>query len=212
MEPHVEGSYNDDEESDGEELTPELTAELGLSADTLAALQEHLAGKARSQEWVDTEGEVGADFSLAQFWYTEETSCGLLREALAHIEGQPEGEGVVAVLSAPSVMRAAVNFEGGAHQGKLRLLEVDERFGVKYPDQFHRYDYTEPTDLPPELLGRCDVLILDPPRLNVATLKEYFVSARLLAKPDAAATSGEAPPCIVVTGAWVNYLIAFGSC
>lgn len=68
---------------------------------------------------------------------------------------------------------------------------------VKYPDNFHLYDYNKPTDLPPELLGLCDVVVLDPPYLNVETLREYFVSARLLAK---AKPQGEAPPCIVVTG------------
>jgi hypothetical protein len=31
------------------------------------------------------------------------------------------------------------------HTPQLRLLEVDERFGVKYPDLFHRFDYNEPT-------------------------------------------------------------------
>ncbi len=134
--------------SDEEEEAPELTAEDGLCADTLAALQAHLASKARTTEWVDTEGEVGADFGMSQFWYTHETSCELLKEALAHVaegQGREDGNGVVAVLSAPSVMAAAETHEGGKHKSLLRLLEVDERFGVKYPDQFHRYDYNEPT-------------------------------------------------------------------
>lgn len=59
--------------------------------------------------------------------------------------------------------------------------------------------------MPPELLDRCDVVVLDPPYLNLHTLREFFVSARLLAKPEKA-VGGEggkhaAPPCIVVTGA-----------
>ena len=57
-----------------------------------------------------------------------------------------------------------------------------------------------PTDLPPELLGRCDVVVLDPPYLNVETLREYFVSARLLAKKPKPQGDGGPPPCIVVTG------------
>lgn len=85
---------------------------------------------------------------------------------------------------------------------QIRIFEIDERFGVKYPDNFHRYDYNAPTDLPPELLGRCDVVVLDPPYLNVETLREYFVSARLLAKPqgDGGGAAAAPPPCIVVTG------------
>lgn len=62
--------------------------------------------------------------------------------------------------------------------------------------------------MPPELLGRCDVVVLDPPYLNVPTLREFFVTARLLAKPEKAVViAGEGakqqagPPCIVVTGA-----------
>jgi hypothetical protein len=65
--------------------------------------------------------QVGADFGMSQFWYTHETSCGLLQEALAHLGG---GEGVVAVLSAPSVMTAAEKYEGGVHQSKVSESEV----------------------------------------------------------------------------------------
>ena len=101
-------------DSDDEVTTPELTPEMGLSADTLAALQAHLASKAQSRDW--GEGDVDADFGKSQFWYTHETSCGLLREALAHLDG---GDGVVAVLSAPSLMAAATEMEGGVHQSKV---------------------------------------------------------------------------------------------
>lgn len=83
-------------------------------------------------------------------------------------------------------------------------LTIHPHAQVKYPDNFHRYDYNFPTDLPPELLGRCDVVVLDPPYLNVETLREYFVSARLLAKPKPKPQGdGGPPPCIVVTGGWV---------
>jgi len=129
----------EEDEDDEEETTPELTAETGLSADVLAALQAHLAAKAQSS----VDAEVNPLFGMSQFWYTPETSLGLLREALAHVEGQEDG--VVAILSAPSVMVAAAELEGGAHLSKLRLLEFDERFGLKFPDLFHRYDYNEPT-------------------------------------------------------------------
>lgn len=101
-------------DSDDEVATPELTAEMGLSADTLAALQAHLASKAQGRDW--GEGDVDADFGKSQFWYTHETSCGLLREALAHFEGD---DGVVAVLSAPSLMAAVAEMEGGVHKSKV---------------------------------------------------------------------------------------------
>lgn len=103
-------------DSDDEVTAPELTAEMGLSADTLAALQAHLASKAEGRDW--GEGDVDADFGKSQFWYTHETSCGLLREALAHLAEGDEG-GVVAVLSAPSLMAAVTEMEGGVHQSKV---------------------------------------------------------------------------------------------
>lgn len=73
------------------------------------------------------------------------------------------------------------------------------------PSSSHSFD--RPPDLPPELLGRCAAVVLDPPYLNVPTLREFFVSARLLAKPkNAVGGDKDAPPCIVVTGAWVCWV------
>jgi len=57
-------------------------------------------------------------------------------------------------------------------------------------------------------VGRCDYCVMDPPYLSIDTLRAFFVSARLLAKPDGpqgekGKEDGTAPPCIVVTGACV---------
>jgi hypothetical protein len=169
----------------------EVDVESELSQHTLAMLREHLAEK-------EQEGPshfLGKEnYGLAQFWYSEETAKALLLEALSHVT---DG-GVVAVLSAPSLMVPALELEGGKHLAKLQLFEIDERFGVQWPDNFHHYDYNEATVLPTKLLGQVAAFVIDPPRLNVDTLKEYFVSTRLLANPCA---DGSAPPCIVVTAA-----------
>jgi len=176
---------------------PKLDLESELSQHTMAMLKEHLAEAA-------LEGpEPKENYGLAQFWYSPETAKDILLEALTHVTSGAGTDdttdidhGLVAILSAPSLMAPAQELEGGKHLPKLRLFEIDERFGVQWPDNFHRYDYNDATVLPSELLGKIAVFVIDPPRLNMETLREYFLSTRLLARSKA---DGSCPPCIVVT-------------
>ncbi|GAB5032926.1 n-adenine-specific dna methyltransferase 2 [Nannochloropsis oceanica] len=179
------------QEDDETTAVSEVDVESELSQHTLAMLKEHLAEK-------EHEGPAHLlgkeNYGLAQFWYSEETAKALLMEALSHVT---DG-GVVAVLSAPSLMVPAQELEGGKHFSKLQLFEIDERFGVQFPDNFYHYDYNAATVLPTKMLRQVTAFVIDPPRLNIDTLKEYFISTRLLAKP---CTDGSVPPCIVVTAA-----------
>ncbi len=199
--PPIDGCVASDGEDD--EVTTgtcELDVEAELSSTTLAFLKQHLAEKEEQARRLDY---VPEQFALAQFWYSNTTAQGILLEALAHVTGAAGDEsesddGVVAILSAPSVMGPAKELEGGKHLAKLKILEIDERFGVQWPDNFHHYDYNEPEVLPSSVVGKATVCVIDPPRLNIATLQQYFVSCRLLAKPS---KDGRDPPCIVVTAA-----------
>lgn len=144
-----------------------------LSAHALAALREFYAEQGEKE----AAGEVGAraedqdppeNWQLSQFWYTEETSAALAREAVD--AAGPQGR--VACVCAPSVFRAllrlrkseaAVALEDSHCSSSLTreptqtsvappavardvLLEFDERFAALAGDSFVRYDYRSPLD------------------------------------------------------------------
>jgi len=67
---------------------------------------------------------------------------------------------------------------------RLTLFEFDERFKDKYPDQFVRYDYNQPLDVPDELKSAFDVLVVDPPFISDECMVKVAQTVRLLSKPD----------------------------
>jgi len=128
----------------------------------------------------------------------------LAREAVAGRSGAGAGAGaeaapraaVVACLSCPSVfkaLRALLAEEegegekeggggggGGAAAVRAHVLEFDRRFAVFGEEAFSFYDYRSPLDLPPSLVGACDVVVLDPPFLNRECLAEFARSVAAL--------------------------------
>lgn len=159
--------YDNEEKKRGEEKEEEKDDDQGgadgggidsllasdLSAFAMAALQEHLALKAKKEMEV---GETSEDFGLSQFWFTEKTSKAVADECLSFSTSSP-----VAILSAPSIFYVLTPEE----MPRFALMEFDERFGIAYPDQFIRYDFNSPTVVAERLRGVCDVLVLDPPYL-----------------------------------------------
>ncbi|CAM9802971.1 unnamed protein product, partial [Chrysoparadoxa australica] len=156
-----------------------------LSSGALAALQEHL-GKGTND---DGKALVKEDFGMSQFWYDEETQKALAREVLrvAKEAGGSDG-GVVAILSAPSIMNGLALLKAeqeiDEQDAGLRvcIFEYDKRFGDSYPDQFSFYDFNKPLDVPSELHGRCDFLVADPPYLNEPTISQFLKSMDILSR------------------------------
>jgi hypothetical protein len=134
------------------------------------------------------------DWQLSQFWYDADTGVALAREVLAAVadaypdgfqstgdgsgSGQRHRRPTVALLSCPSTYKAllTVGIPAGV---TVRIFEFDRRF-ARFGDAFVFYDFNKPLDLPPELRSACDVIMMDPPFINEATLAAFAASAAAL--------------------------------
>jgi hypothetical protein len=164
-----------------------------LSSSTLAALQEFYNDKnsqakllndsAAKEDGAPNEGPLSMsvfaeDWNQSQFWYSEATARSLAEALLASSPSH------VAVVSAPSTF-AALKYhlhhaEAGAHKPELTLLEYDDRFNV-WPEFVH-YDYNNPMKLPPNLKGKFDAIIVDPPFLSDECQTKAALTVRWLAR------------------------------
>ena len=65
------------------------------------------------------------------------------------------------------------------------LFEFDTRFDV-YGRQFIHYDYNKPTNfrLAPELEGKVDMIVVDPPFLSEECLEKTIETVKYLLKPE----------------------------
>jgi hypothetical protein len=180
---------------------------------TLAALAEFRREREAQATAAKGEAEdagasllLSEDFGMSQFWYSPETSQFLAEEARwCHAQ---VGRGQVAFLASPSAYKAyrsslAQQRDAGAgagagagvgaaaapaaapHPPAAYVLEFDPRFAVFQPHFVH-YDYNHPLrGLPPELLGACSVLVLDPPFLNHECLAGFAATVEALRLPAA---------------------------
>ena len=169
-----------------------------LHPSTLAALAAFRREREAAEEEAKREAEddgarllLTEDYSESQFWYSEETSQFLAEEVCWCRE--QVGGGEVVFLSSPSAYKAyrsLVRRRGGGGGGSgssdaqaAHLLEYDSRFSV-FGDAFVKYDYNHPLEgIPGRLLGRCSVVMLDPPFLNRDCLAGFAQTVRALQLP-----------------------------
>jgi len=174
-----------------------MEEEISLPPDTLALLAEFTADKdARAKRFLDLKSAAenifecangklsmdlfGEDWNASQFWYTDETAHALAEQLL---DGATPESGI-AVVSAPSVYIALRNIlaeSGSSGRPQLCLLEYDKRFEV-LGSAFVPYDFQFPLRLPPELKGRFDRIICDPPFLSEDCQTKTALTACFLAK------------------------------
>uniref|UniRef100_A0A8D8X1R2 Protein-lysine N-methyltransferase n=1 Tax=Cacopsylla melanoneura TaxID=428564 RepID=A0A8D8X1R2_9HEMI len=166
--------------------------EVALSANTLKALNEFLTEKKEKEDMLKNvldNNESGKiinfeeDWQLSQFWYDETTTQRLSEEAAQRIGN----EGSIALISCPTLYPKIKKL---APEAKVSLFEYDTRFKV-YGSDFIFYDYKAPLDVPRELSGHYDLVILDPPFLSDECLTKAAVTAKFLAKRDILVCTGE---------------------
>uniref|UniRef100_A0A8D8XYY7 Protein-lysine N-methyltransferase n=2 Tax=Cacopsylla melanoneura TaxID=428564 RepID=A0A8D8XYY7_9HEMI len=166
--------------------------EVALSANTLKALNEFLTEKKEKEDMLKNvldNNETGKiinfeeDWQLSQFWYDETTTQRLSEEAAQRIGN----EGSIALISCPTLYPKIKKL---APEAKVSLFEYDTRFKV-YGSDFIFYDYKAPLDVPRELSGHYDLVILDPPFLSDECLTKAAVTAKFLAKRDILVCTGE---------------------
>ncbi|EMD00028.1 hypothetical protein BAUCODRAFT_21701 [Baudoinia panamericana UAMH 10762] len=167
-----------------------------LSSDTLATLNAFLAEKdTKTKQFEELKAKAETDFQHAsghlsmdmfsedwqtsQFWYTDATARLLAEQLLA----EADGHSCIAVVSAPSVyvaLRNLLNAKDAAEKPTIKLLEYDRRFEV-FGSDFVYYDFQRPLSPPPELKGKFDRIICDPPFLSEECQTKTALTVRFLA-------------------------------
>ncbi|ETW04588.1 hypothetical protein, variant [Aphanomyces invadans] len=163
-----------------------LSAE--LSAETLAALQAHLATAKLNEE-----SEVSEDFRLSQFWYDSRTGDALAAEAFEQSKGGP-----IAFVSTPAAFKALKALH--PDRKDVYLFEYDHRFEEKYPTEFVFYDYNTPLALDSKFQHFFDYVLVDPPYLNINCMSKFAQTMRFLSK-DVSARGQIQTPNAFITGA-----------
>ncbi|PAV64006.1 hypothetical protein WR25_04926 isoform A [Diploscapter pachys] len=181
--------------------------EIRLPDDTLEILKQFQEEQLKRAELEQSgEAEISEDWQLSQFWYDEATTTALAREvgiaARNRFETDREnaesnsgtcgsencgptemGPLMVACVASPTLMNGILELEEfKSNQLDVRLFEFDERFRIKYPDQFIHYDYNQPQLIPKELMGKFDLIIADPPFLSDERVVKGAQTIRLLGK------------------------------
>ncbi|CAJ0571524.1 unnamed protein product, partial [Mesorhabditis spiculigera] len=156
-----------------------------LPEDTLQLIAQFRQEQKRQEEAEQTgAGEISENWQLSQFWYTPETARALCQEATKALL-EARGGGNVAVISAPTLLQYFGDVEAVKEKKiNLRLFEYDDRFRIKYPDEYINFDYRSPLLLPEDLRNTFDLVIADPPFLSDECLVKTCQSVRLLGKQD----------------------------
>lgn len=117
---------------------------------------------------------------MSQFWYSDSTAETLL-DAL--LEDATE-DTIICIASAPSVYAIINKRDPSTLPTKnIYLFEFDKRFELLCgKDHFGFYDYNEPENFREDLKGKVDVLLIDPPFLEVECQKKSSETAKLLLK------------------------------
>lgn len=174
---------------------------------------------------------------MSQFWYDEPTQRALAEElSFADFNyctsppsqsspGSPEPKPIkVAIVSAPSVFVHLLSLQRkGIIPNHIHptLLEFDTRFSILAPPnsispnqaRFVEYDFNNPLQLPADLAGTFDSVLVDPPFLSAECQAGAAVTARWLLKPVPAGISeqdlkdGVGRRVVVCTGETVSGLI-----
>lgn len=168
-----------------------------LSGDTLQLLQQFNEEKdARTKQFEEVKAQSELNFSngaaqlsmnlftedwnASQFWYTDTTARTIAQQLLECINE----DSAIAVVSAPSVFVQLKNIlaeSTTAIKPRLCLLEYDTRFEI-FGSDFVPYDYQHPLRLPPELKGKFDRIIADPPFLSEDCQAKTALTVRFLAR------------------------------
>lgn len=157
----------------------EFTQEKAGSANAFEELKAQIEGDPDDQKPLSMKA-FSEDWNSSQFWYTDATAITLARSLL---DGATK-ETKIAVISAPSVFLQLKNLmatKPESSRPKVCLLEFDDRFAV-FPE-FVRYDFQHPLQLPEQLKGSADRILLDPPFLSEDCQAAFAQTVSWLAKP-----------------------------
>ncbi|GAC92615.1 hypothetical protein PHSY_000169 [Pseudozyma hubeiensis SY62] len=138
----------------------------------------------------------GESWQLSQFWYSSKFVHELSQLIFRLVSNQstipsdPDsianlfGSARVAFLCCPTAWVGFVH-EYPSLTTQSFVFEVDKRFHALSKTSFVYYNLHEPEKFPASLAASFDVIVADPPFLNVDTQSKVAQTAKMLAKPDA---------------------------
>lgn len=186
----------DSDDDDAPALSEEMLAL--LSPEARAALDAHrsatkAAAAALAKAAADGSTEIGEDFGMSQFWYTDECADEMALAAVeaarkANPAASPANPLRIVCISAPSAFKALKRLD--CADVRAFVLEFDRRFSA-YGADFVFYDFNHPSQLVSEFSERetggplrrsFDAVIADPPYLNEECMTLTGETIRLLSK------------------------------
>lgn len=105
-----------------------------------------------------------------QYWYSPKT----IERIVADLLEQAGSDGVIAFLSTPSLY---FSMPDGV-RARSFVFDFDRKW--EHDRGFVFYDFNDPTGLPAELLGKCDIVVIDPPFITHEVWRKYAESTTLL--------------------------------
>lgn len=64
------------------------------------------------------------------------------------------------------------------HRRHCHLFEYDTKW--KDEEGYHFYDFNQPAEIDPQLLGKFDMVVMDPPFITSEVIRNYAHTAKLL--------------------------------
>ena len=118
-----------------------------------------------------------------QYWYSESTIAAIIRDQVDQHElaGSPDGGLTIAFLSTPSLYYSLPE----ALRQNSYLFDFDAGpDGLWLSDRgYVAYDFNHPsTGIPIHLLGKVDMVIIDPPFIVEEVWAQYVITSKLLLK------------------------------
>mgnify|MGYP002833687592 CR=1 FL=1 len=134
---------------------------------------------ALAQAFLDANPEDG---DHNQYWYSKITMDRMIQDQVEQhtAAGSPEGGLVIAFLSTPSLyftLPEEIRLNSYCFdfdQGPNKIWEADRGYVF--------YDFNKPTELPEHLLGKCDMVVIDPPFIVSEVWMKYAETSKLLLK------------------------------
>lgn len=112
--------------------------------------------------------KTGEKLKMMQYWYSEHTINAMVNEVQEHGTR-------VAFLSTPSVYYSLTD---NALRNNSKLFEYDDEFSQD--ENFVKYDYKEPHNIPSHLHHTFDMVVIDPPQITKDVWEQYATAAKLL--------------------------------
>lgn len=136
---------------------------------------------ASATEWLEAheEDHVGSAASLNQYWYSAPTIDSLVSVVRQHVltDRQPRHLSC-AFVSTPSLFFALPKSE----RHTCRVFDFDRALGVGEPGYVF-YDYNEPHNLPEDVQGAFECVVIDPPFITADVWRLYAEAALKLLAP-----------------------------